>query len=73
MQIHLSVNRPSRNLEIIAAAERIERIAPITTGLMPFSVPTRGKITTKTSFAAATDSEVQIAGLIQGEREHLWL
>jgi hypothetical protein len=33
---------------------------------MPFSVPTRGKITTNTSFAAATDSEVQIAGLIPG-------
>ena len=44
----------------------MESIAPITTGLMPFSVPTRGKITTNTSFAAATDSEVQIAGLIPG-------
>ena len=37
---------------------------PITTGLMPNSVPTKGKITTRTSFVEATAREVQIAGFI---------
>ena len=56
----------SMESEIIAEADRSERIAPITTGLIPFSVPTSGNITMRTSFTEATESEVQIAGLIPG-------
>ncbi len=61
-----AVSLPSKKREIIADAERSERINPITTGLIPFSVPTNGRITTKTSLTDATESEVQIAGFIPG-------
>ena len=60
------VNLPRENLEIIAAPDRSDNIAPITTGLIPNSVPTKGRITTRTSLVAATVNEVQIAGLIPG-------
>ena len=60
------VNRPNEKREIMAAAERADKIAPITTGLMPNSVPTRGKITTRTSLVDATARDIHIADLIPG-------
>ena len=63
---NLLVRRPIENREIIAAADRNERIEPITTGLIPFSVPISGRTTTKTSLVEATASEIQTAGLIPG-------
>jgi hypothetical protein len=63
-----AVDRPRKNLEIIADPERNDKMTPIVTGLMPNSVPTKGRMTTRTSFVEATAKEVHIAGFMPGRR-----
>ena len=63
---YLFVNLPSEKRETIAAADRNERIKPITTGLMLRSVPNNGRRTIRTSLVAETASEAQTAGFIPG-------